>query len=102
MAKAMTIPIIPPDEFVIISVISVAPMAKINCIISSIRLVSIIGIILNIIGFSSHMTWIKTPKGIKANTFWIISSKSNFPFTITDSLKGIKFIFLTGQLKVLY
>jgi len=53
---AIAIPEIPPDELEIMSVISLAPIANINCTISNIRLVQIIG--MNCFGndFSSHKT----------------------------------------------
>lgn len=42
-AMAMMIPVIPPREFRIRSVISVAPMEKANCVVSYNRLVHMMG-----------------------------------------------------------
>lgn len=53
LMEAIT-PMIPPKELVIISVISLAPMAKINCTASNKRLVQMIGANCFSSGLSSH------------------------------------------------
>lgn len=80
----------PPSEFVIRSVISLAPSAKINWIPSNKKLVPIIGINCVRIGLSSHKIWRNSPYGIKANRFKMISSISMVPFVITEAPNGIK------------
>ena len=77
-------PISPPRVFVITSVISLAPIEKINCKISNARLTKKAGKSFWRKDFFSDMALIRTPKGIKAKRFWKISEKSTFPFTITD------------------
>lgn len=94
MTKAIPIPIMPPNVFAIRSVISVAPIAKINWMTSNPRLVKKMGMIWERNDFSCHKAYAKTPNGTKANTFRIISRKSIRPFAITDSLKGIRLVFL--------